>query len=151
MGGKALPTPTRRIGADEYHLISRKVQETVADVAGADARTVRAYRNKPSFGDLDLLLARDGWAADDEDGTLAELMRLFRSRASFREKNSNIISMEYRGSDDDAEGFQVDIILTPPELMDTADDYFAYNGLGNLIGKLARTLGLKYGLSLIHI
>src|SRR5690606_15753351 len=41
--------------------------------------------------------------------------------------------------------FQVDYFIRAPELLDATYHYLSFNDLGNLIGKIYRRLGLKYG------
>ena len=53
--------------------------------------------------------------------------------------------------------FQIDFIKVGEENWETSKNYFSYNDLGNLMGRLAQRLGVKYGgiedyfINIIHI
>lgn len=53
-------------------------------------------------------------------------------------KNGNVISFEFSKH-------QIDLILTPEKYYQSSLNYFAYNDLGNLVGRIAHKLGFKYG------
>lgn len=60
MGGNALKIRTQRLPADEYHRLASEITEQIQQISGARADPLRAYRNKADFGDLDILVAREG-------------------------------------------------------------------------------------------
>lgn len=162
MGGNALTSPTRRLKAAEYHALAARLRTQVEQRLGVRGAIVQAYRNKPDFGDLDLIVTREGALAGELDApglahrkepppimpavqAMVDLAQDYHSRSQYREKNSPTFSFEYRDDAGQDVGFQVDLILVAPEDFDTAQAYFAYNDLGNLVGRLARRLGAKYG------
>lgn len=53
-------------------------------------------------------------------------------------KNGNCLSFEYCE-------LQIDLITMPSENYRSALNYYAYNDLGNLMGRIADSMGLKYG------
>ena len=135
MGGNALKNvTTRRYEANEYHALESKVCGMLRKhfPASVILMPILSYRNKESFGDLDILVTSDTLPNDWHLG-VAELLQ---SKEVVR--NGNVVSFEH------AE-FQIDIIATPKEDFVVADKYFAYNDLGNLLGRLANSLGLKLG------
>jgi hypothetical protein len=53
-------------------------------------------------------------------------------------KNSHVFSFDYKE-------LQIDLILTAKEDFHTSIDYYNYNDLGNLLGRIAHKMGYKYG------
>src|SRR5699024_5199762 len=93
---------------------------------------VPAYRSKPDFGDVDIVVASDGLPDDWQE----RLIRALGSRAHV--SNGPVFSLEY-------DRFQVNILLQSESNFDFASRYFAWNNLGNLIGRIAHHLGFKFG------
>jgi hypothetical protein len=137
MGGNAIPK-ARRISKEVYdkvikHITGASYYVPSNDLGGPDhvvirGEVVKSYHQKQDFGDIDVVI-------DDR----VDITHLF---AHYRPKkcavNGNVMSIAY-------DGIQVDFIRTPVELLQSTLDYYAYNDLGNLMGKLARGLGFKYG------
>lgn len=134
MGGNALKhTQTSRLTAAEYHQLAAKVVATLAQ-AWPEARPhlVRSYANKPDFGDMDVIVDGTGVPQDVAE----QLRELFGSQEVVH--NGPVWSC-------DVDGFQLDLIRMSAQDYATAVDYFAYNDCGNLMGRIARRLGFKYG------
>lgn len=135
MGGNALKSiQTHRLDAGQYHALVPKVLEIMRGVVG-DRRplcVLEAYRAKPDFGDMDVLVGSDGLRADYKD----LLEKAFKSREVYR--NGNVTSLDF-------DGFQIDLIAIPDEKFDYAKAYFSWNDLGNLVGRIAHKMGLKHG------
>lgn len=134
MGGKALKTiEAKRLNAPEYHALVPVVLDEIAGVVGRDRPLceIEAYRTKPDFGDMDVLVASDGIPQDYKDA----IASAFRSREVV--KNGSVTSFE-------RDGFQVDVIAIASESFDYARSYFAWNDLGNLVGRIAHKMGLKH-------
>lgn len=136
MGGHALKnTTTRRYAKQEYEDIQKYVMDKLRThplFAGRRMQAIDTYRAKDSFGDLDLLVESDGlphtvWFAIQE---------LFQPNDFVR--NGSVTSF-------DVNEFQVDLLLTPSAIYDMSAAYFAYNDLGNLLGRVAYKMGLRYG------
>ena len=81
---------------------------------------------------MDVILESNGLDSSFEK-TLTEL---FKPKEMV--KNGKVWSLEYKE-------FQIDIILTPTNEMMFAETYYAFNDLGNLMGRIAHKFGLKYG------
>lgn len=163
MGGRALNCPTTRLEADGYHELAERMADDVARAFGVRTHAVKAYCNKQDFGDLDLVVERVGslaglldisWTPEMGNGAAPEsevITRLrafsqhYHARAVYRERNSPVFTFEHRNSETDDLGFQIDLILAPSVDFDATCDYFAYNDLGNLVGRLAHEMGCKYG------
>lgn len=138
MGGNALKAShgfeTRRIQASEYHeqilpAISRTLTQLFPRSTFA---AIPSYGDKPDFGDVDILL---------ETGQLPsqwvqQVIERFGPKAWV--KNGNVLSFEFRE-------FQVDLIAVPGEEFNWTQRYFAFNDLGNLIGRVAHKMGFKFG------
>lgn len=135
MGGKALKgIDTHRLERKDYERVTREATEIIRGVVGDQPRiaAIEAYRTKPDFGDLDLLVEDLGTSSE----AIKTLALRFKSREHF--VNNNVVSYDYQG-------FQVDVILTPPDQFKTSQGYYAWNDLGNLIGRVADSAGLKFG------
>jgi len=130
MGGNALKnTVTRRYQADEYHALEAAVLIKLRTAyPGARVMPLQAYRLKESFGDMDVLI--------DTPVPRQDVVRLFSPNEIV--KNGDVFSF-------DVQEFQVDLIRHKPENFDTAYNYYAWNDLGNLMGRVAHKLGFKFG------
>lgn len=146
MGGSALSVPTRRYAAAEFHALETRLIEEWGKAWRADVRGIPAYRTKPDFGDLDLLVEEEAIAALGGPNFLRDWVKTHAfCRDVYCERNSPVFSFDYRESEDQEAGFQVDLILTPRSEMDVAQAYFSYNDLGNLIGRVAHRMGFSHG------
>lgn len=133
MGGRALSnTETRRYSAAEYHAFAEKAVAALREIL-PDLRieAVKAYRNKPDFGDLDIVVERSN-AKERLEPHLEALgvTEVFR--------NGPVWSLGWGD-------FQVDLIFQSSEEFEFATCYFAYNDLGNLMGRTAHSMGFKLG------
>jgi len=135
MGGNALKqfTETRRVDASEYITICDEVLKLLNTPNINRTHVVRAYRTKESFGDLDVLYT----TVNDCRMSATDVAALFPGTVGLIQ-NSDVVSVEYKN-------FQVDLIHCPAEEFEYSRAYFAWNDCGNLVGKIARQLGLKHG------
>lgn len=134
MGGLAIKNAkTRRYSKEEFELIVPDILAK-AKLVFTDAVATKAYRNKDSFGDADILCLSDGNIKTDN---LEQwIYDTFESKEVV--KNTTVYSFEYKE-------LQVDFILTPPSNWESSQTYFSYNDIHNLIGKLFHSVGLKWG------
>lgn len=133
MGGNAIKTvPIRRYQAEEYFALENEVRKKFQDHFHTNAYSILAYRNKESFGDMDILVQAEHLTPRWVESVVA----LFDSKE--HHKNGNVLSFEYKE-------FQIDLIVTPLTELVSSAQYFAYNDLGNLIGRVAHSMGLKLG------
>jgi hypothetical protein len=137
MGGNAI-AKARRVTKEEYDAIIKHIEGQSYHVNSNEVyrrrhvwiagQVVKSYRQKQDFGDIDVVI-------DDR----VDIVDIF---AHYRPKkcavNGNVMSIAY-------DSIQVDFIRTPKEYIQSTLDYFAYNDLGNLLGKIARAIGMKYG------
>lgn len=130
MGGNALKNAfTRRFEVTEFLAVSDilldKLRETFDRV-----EMPLYYKSKESFGDADILVLVD------KDFNMMEYIKdTFNPIEIFH--NGNCWSFDYNE-------LQVDLITTTPEDFDSNYMYLCYNDLGNMIGRLAHGMGLKY-------
>jgi hypothetical protein len=135
VGGNALKNcKTRRYNADEYRKLVGEVLTKLIYALNccSEVTDVPAYYSKDSFGDMDLLLESDYLPSDWQE----KVITAFQPKECF--KNGNCFSFEYKE-------FQIDLIITPSSEYQTSLNYFAYNDLGNLIGRIAHMMGMKLG------
>jgi hypothetical protein len=127
MGGNAIKN-TRRIKRDEFVQLCFELQEHFPELK---MKPVKAYKQKPDFGDIDMVVEID------PNYNIHKLVKE-RLNPSLELHNNMFYSFEYKG-------VQVDFISMSKENFLTALNYFAWNDLGNFIGRTARSLNFKYG------
>lgn len=134
MGGNALKnTQTRRYEAAEYYELENEVLAKLREAfPGRIITSIPAYAGKESFGDMDILMESDNLHKNVRD-TLREFFA-----PNEIVKNGGCYSF-------DVKQLQIDLILTPIEIYHTSSVYFAYNDLGNLMGRIYHAMGMKYG------
>ncbi len=132
MGGKALSKPSVRLPKNRYLEVESFVLNELTSRYPGRWAAVPAYRDKPDFGDLDIL-ASDFPGPQPVSETLDAIEVV---------NNGPVSSMGILL----AEGlFQVDFIKIPKSAFDFGLRYLAFNDLGNLIGRLAHAAGFKLG------
>lgn len=138
MGGRALKTAfTRRYEKAEFLALKDEVVK-ILDKEFEYKTVPLYYRDKESFGDLDVVIAWEPGQCDDGNAIRAYIESTFKPTEIFHNSNSNSWSFDYKEC-------QVDFIMCPKADFWCYYHYFAYNDLGNFIGVLARNIGLKYG------
>jgi hypothetical protein len=128
MGGTALGYQARRITTAER---DRIFDEIASDFSHYWMRIVQSYRSKDDHGDIDIVAI----------GNADEIHRAVEGRylPSATYKNGHSFSFDYQG-------VQIDLIVeSSAARADMLLDYFAWNDLGNFIGRVARSLNFKYG------
>lgn len=134
MGGKAFGFEAKRMDKSEY-------EDTLAiNLARIDSsqhyndmgKGVVSYSTKETFGNIDILVPSEHFSFDK-----------FWDKHKFRYKdfkrNGGVISLL------DKQDRQIDIITTPLNIYWIHFNYLAYNDMGNFIGRIAKSLNLKYG------
>lgn len=128
MGGTALGYQSRRITTEELNALVRELVEYFPELS---LRPVISYRNKADHGDIDLVAVADS-------GLIRRAIDA-RLPGTDRYDNGPYTSFNYKG-------VQVDVIAAQtPKEQQLLLDYTAWNDLGNFIGRVARSLGFKYG------
>lgn len=134
MGGKAFGFEAKRMDRDEY-------EDTLAlNLARIDSsqhhngmgKGIISYSTKETFGDIDILVPSEHFSFDR-----------FWDKHKFKYKdykrNGGVVSLL------DKQDRQIDIITTPLNIYNIHYNYLAYNDMGNFIGRIAKSLNLKYG------
>ena len=134
MGGNALSFETKRLSSDEYFELQYLVLDNLQhNTVGCQFKPVDAYYSKESFGDLDIV-----WTSDRT--SISNIIDVVRNVFDPKDivRNGSIISF-------DVDDFQVDLIYSKSDEFMFSINYFAWNDLGNFIGRTAHRLGFKYG------
>ena len=107
MGGNALKTvKTNRITASEYVDASTKLYELLISI-GLDATVIPAYRDKESFGDIDVVIATHKMDAATLTHCMDVIAKAMGSKETYR--NSNVLSLDWSG--ESWSTVQVDLIF----------------------------------------
>lgn len=134
MGGKAFGFEAKRMEKDEYEdtLALNLARINSSQHYNGMGKGVISYSNKETFGDIDILVPSEHFSFDK-----------FWDKHKFRYKdfkrNGSVISLL------DKQDRQIDIITTPLDIYNIHYNYLAYNDMGNFIGRIAKSLNLKYG------
>lgn len=146
MGGNALKeVKTQRLNKEDFERCEKSVLVFLKEYfPDALVDAIPSYAEKKDFGDLDVMISEEGLKAG---GGIKKLIEGAREKFFSRQERANghVLSFEYRDSEKDERGFQVDIIQMPEVTFDFAKNYFSFNDLGNLVGRTAHKMGLKFG------
>lgn len=118
-----------RLDSNDYFELFYDVHNKLESMFGLEkCELVKAYNNKSSFGDMDILCVGD-YKTDD-------IIKAFGDVPV--SKNGPVISFLYKK-------FQIDLINVSSEGFDISKVYYSYNDLGNFMGRVAHRMGFKYG------
>lgn len=139
MGGTALDifgVKTRRQTRPELDVIFRQLHLILAPYCTNFQETI-FYRRKDSFGDLDILISSE---TRETITILREKIQSLVDQGLSKGvvRNDTVISFEWSE-------LQVDLIWFHNDEFDTAEFYYSYNDLHNLIGKIADYHNLHFG------
>lgn len=129
MGGNAMKDygTVRLPNADYEGFLHRLLDLFQAE--GVHFCTIPYVLEKQDFGDVDIIVNNS--CRDFCEEVIDQI-------SPAKKVNGNVTSFIY-------ENVQVDFIYTPAEDMYFSVNYFSYNDLGNLMGRVAHKLGLKLG------
>lgn len=134
MGGLAVKNAyTRRYHKEEYFDLCNEVYYKIHKYNWV-GKILPAYREKESFGDMDVLILHDGRINDPKQW----INNVFSPTQIVH--NGNVYSFDYKE-------LQIDFIITPLRNWDSSYVFFSWNDLGNFIGKISHKFGLKWGFS----
>lgn len=118
-----------RLGKDVYFKMYGDVRHKLERMSGLEkCELVKAYNNKSSFGDMDILCVGE-YTKDDVSKAFGDVPV---------SKNGPVISILYKQ-------FQIDLINVHQEDFEMSKVYYSYNDLGNFMGRVAHRMGFKYG------
>ena len=136
MGGQALKNAnTERKSKEQFiNIYCKVVQKLIEEmnIHPIDIRMIDYYRDKSDFGDMDLIISKEY----KNDTFLDRLKQVFNPIEVY--PNTDVYSFDF-------EKFQIDLIFIPREYLQIATTYYNYNDLGNLMGRIADKLGVRYG------
>lgn len=139
MGGNALSKPSIRLPKDKFSLLSRDlVAKSQTYLLDSRVAEVIAYYSKESFGDLDLIVGCPNSAYDRQ----ALAKHLGATEIQLHASKSLVTSF---GVQTDMGVFQVDLLKVSEKGFNYACQYYAFNDLGNLLGRIAHKFGCKHG------
>jgi hypothetical protein len=142
MGGHAFPQlDVVRLDKQAFVKFERGVVESLENEMGDDFLFIGipSYRTKDTFGDLDILFC-EGQFSEVNDPTSRFCKAL--GATSFV-RNGPVTSFAVPFFD--GQYFQVDLIRVNIDEFEFAFGYFAYNDLGNLLGRIYHRAGVKFG------
>lgn len=134
MGGNVFET-NRRLLAKEYKELKFEVFRNLDKIFlyFIHYSEIPYYREKESFGDLDIVIG-----CHKPMDIIKKLCETFEISSNKIFVNSNTVSFQYKD-------FQIDLIFSGEEDYQSSLNYFSWNDLGNLMGRIARKAGFKYG------
>ncbi len=139
MGGRALlqyDIITERKSTQDFNFISGVIQDKLKESVGLESSIVKCYHNKETHGDLDLLLKIDSNFSKKNINLKDYIQETFNPRAIHN--NGGVFSF-------DVHNFQVDFIPINESDWETANTYYSYDPIGNLMGKTFHKFNLSYG------
>lgn len=136
MGGNLLKG--RRISTKEYYKVIDDLISLVSDSVpyGVSVDKVPFIKEKEDHGDIDLVV---GYEDVIDYVRIYELLKN-QTHISHVVTNSSNKSIHFLYND-----VQVDLIFVQNKSVQYAINYFSYNDLGNLLGRLSKRLGFKHG------
>jgi hypothetical protein len=134
MGGNAIKE-SKRVTTDELNHLIPEVIGIIRSVSnpGCKVTPIPSYSKKADHGDLDILVSRDATWFNWHDAIKDAL------GSAHMVRNGPVTSYLFKDT------LQVDVIVAPEDEFDFSLNYFSYNDLGNLIGRVAHRHGLKFG------
>lgn len=162
MGGNALAVigvKSKRLNKKEFNYLTNKVVKVISNIISSVnskgdlienyPHEVLAYKDKETFGDLDLLIVGKLLEYVSYSEILSALAKEFNYKGElpFKPKDENDMTFSFGlPSEEKDVFFQVDLIASKAEYFDFHSKYLNWNDLGNLIGIVASSNGfLKYG------
>lgn len=133
MGGKAVNF-VRRYDAKEYHSLVAEFLPQIKNLLNTPCVVLEAYAKKETFGDMDVLI----FIPNGFDYTVWRQLVIDTFQPSDVDINTNVMSIAYQE-------LQIDLIFTQEDYWQSTQNFFKFNDMGNLCGKLAHRFGCKYG------
>jgi len=131
MGGTAL----NKIGIETERKSTKDLYRIFNEIKnyfnGYHITMTKFYSEKETHGDLDILVK-----TKDANGLIDIVNNKINPEGVI--VNDDAISFDY-------DNFQVDLITIDPEIWNTAIVYYSYDPVGNLLGKISKGFGLRYG------
>lgn len=120
-----------RVHRTDYPSVLYAVQAILKDI-GLEYLEIDYVREKESHGDLDIIIKKGTLSAHDVTKLLRD-KKIITVQTSKDSLSFLLIT------------FQIDLIFVDRESSTYAKNYFSWNDLGNLIGRISKQLGFKHG------
>ena len=130
MGGKVFKETNIRLGAAQFKELEKTILNSIPS-----SYSIPSYKNKKTYGDIDILV-------DDKVNYESYLVKAGLNWLA-KSRNGKVVS--YALDVGEGKTFQLDIIETPSEDIESSIFYFSHNDLNNLVGKIARQFSLSFG------
>lgn len=134
MGGNALKLFTRRYEKEEFVSLVSKVIDDLTNLLNVKMAVIPYYTNKETFGDADILVESD----DLPTNWINRVLEFYSLDTHHFKHNGDCLSIV-------VEELQVDLITTPLKYFKASLDYFSFNDLHNITGRIFHKLGIKHG------
>lgn len=157
MGGGALKNlpkgkETRRYQKEEFDTLANALLPKIKKIFKTKIELVQSYKNKQTFGDMDILVYNNGFSIDvenlpDDTNFSNEIKKLIQElNPNEIHKNGNVYSFDYKQ-------LQIDLIIVEKDNWESSKIFYKWGDLGNFMGKLFNSYGslndgdiiLKYG------
>ena len=120
-----------RLEKNEYFKYVNEVMSLLSQFyTNKELHVTQAIRSKEDFGDMDVIVKGSSKRVEVENF-------LTSSKYPFV-KNGDVTSFLYKS-------FQIDLIFTNEDHYEYSCNYFDWNDLGNLVGRISKQLGFKHG------
>ena len=155
MGGNALKEyGSKRLPAERHAKLSKQLENALnllLQCAGIDGQAgmIPSYREKVDHGDIDVVLPSNLRTALNDDVIGGFLAAEMGTTVWPFITNGGVVS--YGIPLPEGGVFQVDLIYLPAQEVQFAVKYFSWNDVGNLIGRIAHKMGLKFGHNGLHM
>lgn len=149
MGGNALKQfGSKRLNSERFEAFAVELNKVMNEIlvshgVPTQARMIPSYKDKEDHGDIDIVVPMATRQKLNNEQMMAELASRFGVESLPYKNNGPVVS--YGLPLEEGGVFQIDLIYTPEEELDFAVSYFAWNDVGNLIGRIAHKMGLKFG------
>lgn len=136
MGGNALKEhETVRLNRSDFQKLEKKCVDVLRKLyPNSKINSLKYYRNKPDFGDLDILIESKNYNPFVAANALGAVEII---------RNGNVTSIGVHSGNSTI--FQVDLISADSSYYDFAEFYYSYNDVNNIKGRTARRLNFKLG------
>lgn len=121
----------RRLVKEEYYQYANSILDLIREATGPiKLHVTQAIESKEDFGDIDIIIC-----GRDKRNLIENLLTI---KEYPMQKNGDVTSFLFID-------FQVDLIFTDESHYEYSCNYFDWNDLGNLVGRISKQLGFKHG------
>jgi hypothetical protein len=154
MSGNATTEPTRRITDEEHTRVLEEIRQFLNKLEIPHI-PVTPLSGKTSHGDIDIVVSEEAWMANNTEAVGQTKGNNSGGGLSFPE---GVIGQQSRQGFThvawpmgDGTYVQVDFIRTPEQHLVQTKTYLSHGTLGNVIGLVCRSIGLRYKMVGLHM